>query len=126
MHEKGPMIVQYGSIYPKDGSFSYMINNLFMIINKEWCSVLKYGEMKVDVPEYYEKIREKYSRVSPEDADNIILITFDRYDGILDIDEICTLGNYFLNHVGEGMLKIFDINETELKEKIKKLQEYGF
>lgn len=60
MHEKGPMIVQYGSIYPKDGSFSYMINNLFMIINKEWCSVLKYGEMKADVPEYYEKIREKY------------------------------------------------------------------
>lgn len=127
IHEKGYLTVKYGSIYPQK-DFSFMIDNMAMIIDIEIGSVLKYGDIDhSDIKNYYENMCKKYHNLGLADmTDSIMLITFDRYQGILDIDEICSLSNYFLNHIGEKMREILNMTESELKELIKRIQEWGF
>lgn len=61
-------------------------------------------------------------------ADNLILIEFDRYDGILSVDEICTFVNYMVmcSANGEKVLKMLSMKEEDLKKELKKLSEFGY
>lgn len=126
MHEKGVYTVEYGSIYNKD--HSVMMDNIGLIIDKETGTVYKIGDTeRTDIEAYYQNIINKYRESGLSDmADNLIFVAFDRYRGILDIDEICTLVNYFFNHIGEKLMETLSLDEVALKEKIKHLQDVGF
>lgn len=127
MHEKGYLTVKYGSIYPQD-STCFMIDNMAMIIDKETGNVFKYGDINTsDIQSYYDNMCKKYHSLGLADmSENIILLTFDRYNSFLDIDEICSLSNYFLNHIGDKMKEILDMKPEEVKELIRHIQEWGF
>lgn len=72
-------------------------------------------------------MRKRYEECGfKEEADSLILINFDRYSSILDVDEICSLVNYLRNTINERLKTILDMNEIELKEEIKRIQDMGY
>jgi hypothetical protein len=126
MHELGNLTVNYGSIYPKDGSF--MINNICLVVDKSDGIVFKYGDKDTsDIISYFEHTVKVYREKGHNDmADNLMLLEFNRYDGVLDIDEICTLVNWFRNSIGHLLMETLQLSEIDLKAKIKSLQEMGW
>ena len=127
MHEKGCLTVKYGSIYPQKNT-SFMIDNMAMVIDIDSGCVLSYGDINTsDIKKYYDNMYKKYQSMGiPEMCDDIVLVTFDRYNDFLDIDEICSLSNYFLNHIGEKLKEILNMPPDEIKKLIKNIQEWGF
>jgi len=127
MHEKGYLTVYYGSIINRNMEGT-MIDNMSIIVDKESGSVISYGDTdRSNMKEYYQEYIEKIRKVMPEDVDNYVLISFERYNSFLNIDEICSLTNYLLNHVGpQRFNEIFTANETQLKEIVKRIQDIGF
>jgi len=70
-----------------------------------------------------------YRKGSLEDiADDILYIEFDRYDGVLSIEEICTFMNYILmvSANGEKIMKMLEMEANELKKELARLSEIGF
>lgn len=127
MHEKGHLTTYFGSIMEKNNE-GCMIDNMSIIISKNTGSVVSYGDTdRSDIVDYYQKYIEKIRTVMPEDVDNYVLLSFDRYNNILNIDEICSLTNYFLNHIGaERINELLNADESKLKEIIKHIQDCGF
>lgn len=117
--------VQYGSIYDDRG---IGIDNMSVIYGE--AVIPKYGDTDKDNMEaYYETLVSKYRSIGfNEMADSISLIKFDRYDGILDIEEICTLCNYiFMVSANYDIInKLLTLNSDELKNELTRLKELGF
>lgn len=120
-------VVRYGSIYKKDSCFC--INNLGIVVDKS-TGLLKYGDCDNDFLEsWYKDIVEKYKKVGFDDiARDIILYKFDRYNGVLTIDEICTFLNYMVqvSSNGERIFQMLNKDINSLREDLKGLSELGF
>lgn len=116
--------VVYGSI----SNGQILIENMCILVDIEMGAVIKYGDRdKTDIISYYDKTQEKLrSAGCDEMADNIQLIIFDRYGGSLSIEEICTIVNYGMNAHSKDFLKLFNMEENVLHDRIKRLQEYGY
>lgn len=122
---KGPLKVQYGTIYTENG---IGIDNMAVILDKK-AGLMKYGDSECYLEKYYEEMIEKYKRVGLEDvAADLLLVKFDRYNGILNIEEICTLVNYMIlcSANGEYLMKLLNMDEPTLKTEIQKLKEYEY
>lgn len=118
--------VEYGSIYKNDADC--IIENMAFIISRD-SSVLKYGDKNTGLYDYYLDISSKYKECGLEDmANNLFYIEFDRYDGVLTVEEICTFANYIVmcSCNGETIYNMLKMNEAELKSKIKTLAGYGY
>lgn len=118
--------VEYGSIYKNDTGC--IIENMAFIISRD-SSVLKYGDKNRGLYDYYLATIKKYKSCGLEDiANNLFYIEFDRYDGILTVEEICIFANYIVmcSCNGEIIYNMLKMDEVELKNKIKTLAEYGY
>lgn len=117
--------VKDGTIYNKDGiGFA----NLAVILDKNG-GLLKYGDVSRGMKEVFEDIVNKYKKAGLEEmANDLFYIEFDRYEGVLTIEEICTFLNYMIlvSANGENLMKMLSMNEKDLKKKLKELNELGF
>ena len=75
---------------------NFLIDNLAMIVDLDSGAVIKYGDKEMDhMEELYERKQKQNMSLGPENAlfPSLSLITFDRYEGKLSIEEICTFAN---------------------------------
>lgn len=89
--------------------------------------VLKAGEVDI-VRQYMQLYHDKIKALGlPKDyLPEITIIEFSNFQ-ILSPDDICTLLNYFLNHIPyDRILEILSMPEDTLREKITSLQKCGF
>lgn len=111
--------VMYGSIFNKDET--YMIDHLAIILNKD-TGTIRYGD------KYMHKMADKYKADCTKlrevglsaMADDLIYFEFDRYEGVLSIEEVCIILNqlvYFSNSYVSlvPLLLQGDINTLKLK-----------
>lgn len=118
--------VQYGTIYDKKMTFG--IDNMAVIIDKQ-AGLMKYGDVDKDMDKYYTEMISKYKKAGFDDmCDNLVYIKFDRYDGILTIEEICTFVNYMLmvSANGNKIMNMLSMSTDEIKSEIARLQNLGF
>lgn len=122
---KNILEVKHGSIYKED---SIIIEELAFILDKE-AGLMKWGE-KENLDKYYQDMIKKYRSIPglEEFTDNQIYIDFSKYNTILTKEKICTLGNYIITVSANGrkIIDMLSMNETQMKERISKLQELGF
>lgn len=120
--------VEGGSLY--DIRHSTMIDNLAVVYDKQLGLSMKYGDAeRSDIREYYERAVNKLKDAGlDDDADNAILIEFDRYSGKLSIEEICTVANWILSVscLGTKLMDLLGSDEAVIRSKIKELAEAGF
>lgn len=138
-HQNGPCTVQYGSICGLDG---YEIESpaIILCVPNETDDIVllrKYGPVS-KIAETYEKMRQKFiSMDCRDDADELVLITFNAVSGFADYDkvsgakltpdEICTIINWLSNQISVAQYKdLMQKDEASLHEKIKKLYDFGF
>ena len=117
--------VKYGTIYTKNG---VGIDNLAVILDKN-SSVLKYGDVSKGMKSLYEDMVSKYKKVGLHDiAQDLIYLEFDRYNGVLSIDEICTFANYMMlvSANGKTIVNMLSMSANDLKKRLKELSELGF
>lgn len=128
VNDNKALVVEYGSIYTK--SRDLMIDNLVIIYDKQLGCMLKYGDAdRSNIKKYYYDMIKKWQDIGmAEDAENIVMVEFDRYEGVLTIEEICTLANYLImvSALGEKFHKLLNSDENTLKQEIAKLRELGF
>lgn len=128
-HEIGNLTTMDGMILSKKTThMNYYANNPCIIIDKDSGTLLKMGDTTTNpLDDYLKMATDKYRKAGFDDmADAMVLINFDRY-ATLDIEEICTLMNYFMNSIGpEKMRHLLNADETELKTEIEKLAEIGW
>ena len=135
MHENGNYYVQYGSIYSRANSGVMFDEDTTIIVDKECGTLLKVGR-KDQLKTYYDTMCQKYNAAGLSHVnDNLMLITFHvKYDNLdfapegynFDIDEICTIINWFNNSIGNQMKTFLDMPLEDAKTKIKQLQKIGF
>lgn len=121
---KKPLNVQYGTIYTEGG---IGIDNMSVILDKT-VGLMKYGD-KEWIEEYFDEMVAKYRTAGFENmADNLMVVHFDRYDGSLDIEAICTFVNYMILCSGNihKIMSMFGMTQEHLLEEIKKLKEFGY
>lgn len=118
--------VYMGSITDKEKTF--LIDNMCIIVNTDVGYIHQYGDADhSNIKDHYNKMMDKYLKSScPEFANDFKLICFDRYNGQLTIEEICTIVNYGLNSHGERFLDLFKLNIDDLKKRVKELQAINY
>lgn len=117
--------VHCGSIY--NSNSGCIIECMSVIIDKN-ASLLKYGNSE-GVFDYYNHITSKYREIGLEDmANDLIYVEFDKYSGILTIEEICTFANYMVmcSANGQKLFNMLQMERSQLKAEIKKLSEMGY
>lgn len=125
-HELGNLTTDNGMIVGK--RMTYYANNPCIIIDKQSGSLLKMGDTHTNpLTDYFNTAVNAYKNAGFDDmANDMILINFDRY-ATLDIEEICTLMNYFMNSIGPvKMAALLNSDETELKTEIARLTDIGW
>lgn len=135
MHEKCNYYVQYGSIYSHSNPGVMLDEDITIVVDTEVGSLLKIGK-KDWVEKYFHDMCNKYvSAGFPEMNDHLQLITFHvKYENLgfapegynFDIDEICTIINWFNNSIGDKLKWFLGLSLDDAKAHIKKLQEIGF
>lgn len=116
--------LMYGSMYRENGSF---IDNIAFVIDKNG-GMLKWGE-KEQVKKYFDESVKKYKISGLQFMiDDLLYIELDRYEGILSIDEICTLSNYIIDCSGNPSIvtRMFSMDTDSLKTEIERLKELGY
>lgn len=118
--------VMYGSIYNENNTD--MISNLVMVVDKQCGTLLKYGDAEMsNIKDWYVRTVEKFRDIDEETADNIVMIEFSRYNGVLSIEDICTILNYAVNCSGtSGFIRMLDMDKDSLKSRIEQLRKYGY
>lgn len=117
--------VKYGTMYNQNG---IGIDNLAIIFDVN-SGVLKYGDVSRGMKALYEDMINKYKKAGLDDmANDLMYLEFDRYDGVLSIEEICTFANYMIlvSANSKTIMNMLNMSEEDLKIKIKALQELGF
>jgi hypothetical protein len=110
--------------------------DITIIVDTESGTLLKVGQ-KDWVTKYYNTMLEGYSQMGMEQMCNDLkLVTFNaKYEELgfvpanynLDIDEICTVINWFSNCISaDQMNELLSMSDTEAHDKIKQLQAIGF
>lgn len=105
------------------------MNNPAIVVDTDTGVVLKMGDsFTSDIKEWYNIAVSAYSEVGSEiTANSLKLISFDRYNDVIDIDGICTMINYMRNSIGcEKMNALLNAEAEALKLEIAKLQTIGF
>lgn len=135
MHENCAYYVQYGSIYNKYNDRVMLDEDITIIVDIETYTLLKVGK-KDWVTDYFNHMCQKYiDKGFSNIAATLKLITFHvKYPELgfepegynFDIDEICTIINWFSNGIGERMRWFLELSLDEAKIEIKKLQAIGF
>lgn len=135
MHEKCNYYVQYGSIYSHSNPGVMLDEDITIVVDTEVGSLLKIGK-KDWVEKYFHDMCSKYvSAGFPEMQNELQLITFHvKYENLgfapegynFDIDEICTIINWFNNSIGDKLKWFLGLPLDEAKAQIKRLQEVGF
>ena len=116
--------VEYGSLYTSSGSILEKPAIIYDIDD----GLMKYGEAE-KLQRHYDDTIKRYSDNGYYDmVDCLKYAEFDRYDGILDIEEICTLLNYMIlcSANGERIHNILNMDEDSLKKEIEKLSSVGY
>lgn len=130
MHENGSLTTYFGMIVEHNvHNSSINMNNPVIVIDTDTGTVLKCGDsLTSNIKEWYETAIKGYLSMGFQDcADALKIIYFDRYNGILDIDGICTLINYIRNSIGaDKMKKLLSMNEDGIKQEVERLQSIGF
>jgi hypothetical protein len=101
---------------------TFGIDNMAVIIDKD-------GDSDEYMDKYYTDMISKYKKAGLEDiCDNLVYIKFDRYDGVLTIEEICTFVNYMLmcSVNGNKIMNMLNMSANEIKSEIARLQEIGY
>lgn len=117
--------VKYGTMYNKNG---IGIDNLAVILDKT-SGVFRYGDVSTGMKTLFNDMVDNYIKAGFKDmAQNLIYLEFDRYDGILSIEEICTFANYIImvSANSETIIKMLNMSEDDLKKRLKELAELGF
>lgn len=120
-----PLEVKFGTIF--NGKTGIAIDNMAIIVDSD-AGMMKYGEYET-IEKYYQTLVEKFSQAGHQEyVKGLILISFNRYEGILTIDEICTLINYILlsSANGEQITRLMSLDKDALKAEIAKLKNYGY
>lgn len=139
-HQNGPCTVSYGSIYGITGT---TIEDPAVIVDMSdddddaILTLIKYGSKKM-IDDVYNKMHETYVKAGfHEMADNLTVLSFTVISGFPDYDkifnarftsdEICTLINWMNNCIPMKHFKTFlGMNETEMHDHLKHLEEIGF
>lgn len=125
-HELGNLTTECGMIVGK--KMTYYANNPCIIIDKDSGTLLKMGDTTTNpLDNYLKTATDAYRKAGLDDmADAMILINFDRYS-TLNIEEICTLMNFFMNSIGpRKMAELLNSDETALKVELSRLAEMGW
>ena len=135
MHENCAYYVQYGSIYNRHDGGIMLDEDITIIVDIETGTLLKVGK-KDWVTDCFNRMYQKYvDKGFSNIAATLRLITFHvKYPELdfepegynFDIDEICTIINWFGNSIGERMKWFLELPLDEAKIEIQKLQEIGF
>lgn len=115
--------VEYGSIYNDD--YSMMIDNLAIIVHKT-DGICGFGDKYMhNMPNRFAKKVQKFRDAKLDDrANSLVYIEFDRYDGVLSVEETCVLLNHMVFYTlsGERILSLLDSDEKTIKETIKEFK----
>lgn len=135
MHEEGNYYVSHGSILSRYNEDVMLDEDVTVVVDIDSGGLLKVGK-KDWVTNYFNTMCNRYlSNGFPEMVSSLKLITFHvKYPEFdfepegynFDIDEICTIINWFGNSIGEQMKWFLELPLDEAKAKIKKLQNIGF
>ncbi len=136
MHENGHYYVENGSIYSRINGAFMIDEDATILLDTECGTLLKIGQ-KQSVTDYFNTMVTKYLEAGFADiANGLKLITFQiKYEELgfepdgynLNIDEVCTLINWFNNCVGAERMKWFlSLDLEQIKEHIKKLTAFDF
>lgn len=129
---QNPLEVKFGSIYTTVGKL-IMMDNIGIVVHKD-SGLVKWGRVEplegvVTIKEYYLRQLKKYNDAGlTQEAESLSLIEFDRYEGVLSIEEICSLCNYFILACPsyERIMKVLGLDEADLHSEIKDLQAIGY
>ena len=129
MHERGRLKTWEGMVVSNNKNTEIYMNNPVVILDKDTGTLIKMGDsLTSGIKNYYDKMISKYrdsGMISM--CDSMVYLEFDRYNGILNIDDICTLINYMNNSIGaEKMNKLLSLDEGSLKLEVQRLQDIGF
>lgn len=136
-HENGPWYVENGSMLNKYGN-SMLDEDIAILVtigSDGYGCFHKVGKSQ-PLLEYMQKATSKLIAAGfEEEAKEWKMITFniknDEFnfhpDGYnLDIDEVCTLVNWFNNCIGEQMPEFLSLSLDDMKVKLAKLRRIGF
>ena len=122
MHDGCFFTVKDNKIIDADGTVE--ISHPAIILDAVEGIVLKVGDIVQSsyLTDYYKTL----CTSQPTFAKDFKLVTFNA-DDILSMDDICSLINYMRNSIGAEECKlILLMSKQSLKDKITKIQEYGF
>ena len=135
MHEEGIYYVNNGSILSRYNEGIMFSEDVTVLVDIDTGGLLKVGK-KNWVTNYFGTMCSRYlNNGFPEMVSSLKLITFHvKYPEFdfepegynFDIDEICTIINWFGNSIGEQMKQFLELPLDEAEAKIKKLQNIGF
>ena len=144
LHSIGPWHTNNGSIFNKTNTVMLDEDIAILIdcdVENDYSTVLKIGPYDM-VSNYFEKMINKYNLNGFADTcENMKIIKFNvKFNAIkkynipefapyghnFTIDEICTIINWFSNHIGKQMDEFLKLSLDDAKSKIKKLQTIGF
>lgn len=124
MHTLCNYYVENGNVVSR--STNTIIDEPACMIDSSVGCVLKVGN-KDFVSKYFSDFCNKMRVAGINDVSAYLYITFDKYVPDMDADKVATLLNYMCNTIGpENMNALLSMNENELNNKIKTLQDIGF
>lgn len=129
MHERGRLKTWEGMVVSNNKNTEIYMNNPVVILDKDTGTLIKMGDsLTSGIKDYYDKMISKYRDLGMVSmCDSMVYLEFDRYNGVLNIDDICTLINYMNNSIGaEKLNKLLSLDEGSLKLEVQRLQDIGF
>lgn len=100
-------------------------NHPAIILDREVGTLHSVGDIKV-VGTYFNQYLIQVTNF-PELSKSLVYIAFDRYEGILNMEEVCTFINMLKNSLGgERVRSYLAMDSDTLKAEIKKFSEAGF
>lgn len=144
LHYIGPWHTMHGSMFNKSNSIM-LDEDIAIIIDScpedDFSALLKVGTWD-KISTHFKEMVDKYNAIGmPETYENMKTIKFNvKFEGIPEqnipdfapdgynftVDEICTVINWFSNHIGKQMDEFLKLPLDEAKNKIKSLQRIGF
>lgn len=120
------LIVKDNKILIKEDNIE--IDNISVIIDKcKYGGLLKYGDSKLYLDKYYKRITDTFKNANLP-VDDILYIKFDEENSFLSKEEICTFVNYMImcSNNGERIVRILNMDESNMKQSIQELKELGY
>lgn len=119
--------INYGDLVNKD--FTLRTIHPAVVLDLETGGLLKVGDHKYGSTGnwFAQHMLDYQNSTGLNPVSRFVYIAFDRYEGILDIEEICTFINMLNNHMGAERVKgLLAMDADTLKAEIKKYADMGF